>query len=99
MKINIENKNFLLKRKEVVVVGSYNVNPGFVKVKEDIAKKFDASQEVIVVKGIHGNFGSHEFLIDAFIYDSVKDMEMVEPKKKVKKVAGEIAVVPAGGKK
>ena len=94
-----EKKNSLLKRNEIIVSANYDSNPGFAKVQEDIAKKFDASDELVVVKRIHGGFGTREFKVNAFIYSSTKDKEIVEPKKKEKKVAGEAAPVPAGVKK
>lgn len=95
MKVIMENINKLLKRKEVVVVGKYDSNPGFAKVHEDIAKKFDVGSDLVVVRTIQGGFGTHEFKIDAFIYDSVKDKEMIEPKKKEKKKIGEVVAAPA----
>ncbi len=96
MKVNMESVNKLLKRKEIIISASYDSNPGFAKVGEDIAKKFGVGDDVIVVKGINGGFGTHEFKVDAFIYDSVNDKEMVEPKKKVKK--GEAAASAVGKK-
>ena len=101
MKVVMERTNELLKRKEIVVSANYDSNPGFVKVKEDIAKKFNANHDLVVIKGIHGGFGTQDFKIDALVYNSAEDKEMVEPKKKEKNKAGESAPAPAavGGKK
>jgi ribosomal protein S24E len=99
MRVVMEKTNELLKRKEIIISANYDSNPGFVKVQEDIAKKFNVNHDLVVVKGIHGGFGTHDFKIDAFIYDSVKDKEIVEPKKKDKNKTAEAASAPAGGKK
>jgi len=87
MKMDVvkEFDNRLLKRKEVEVSDRYNSNPGLSKVLEDIAKHLKVKEEVVVIKKINSHFGSNNFLIDAFIYDSPADKERVEPKKKEKK--------------
>lgn len=85
MNIVKEFKNNLLKRKEIEIIGSYESNPGFEKTKKDIATHFKISEELIVVKNVKSSFGSNEFLISAFIYNSNNDKEKIEPKKKEKK--------------
>jgi len=80
-----EFDNRLLKRKEVEVSKQYDSNPGFAKVSEDIVKHLNVKEEVIVIKKINSYFGSNNFLIDVFIYDSSTDKERIEPKKKEKK--------------
>jgi len=86
-------KNSLLKRREVKVVVESPSNPGFQNSIKMIADQFKASEDSIAVKEVKSKFGRNTFLIDAFIYDSVKDKELIEPKKKVKKDAA------AGGAK
>jgi len=87
MKMDVvkEFDNRLLKRKEVEVSKQYNSNPGFAKVLEDITKHLNVKEEVVVIKKINSHFGSNNFLIDAFIYDSSKDKERVEPTPKQSK--------------
>ena len=80
-------KNNLLKRREVKVLVESESNPGFSKAMSMISAQFKAKEEAIVVKAVKSKFGRNTFLIDAFIYDSVKDREFIEPKKKVKKAA------------
>ena len=80
-----EFDNKLLKRKEVVVREEFNGNPGFAKSTELIAKEFKTDQEKISVKKIESGFGSNEFTIEAFIYDSKEQKDTIEPKKKEKK--------------
>ena len=87
MKMDVvkEFDNRLLKRKEIEVSNQYSSNPGLSRVLEDITKHLNVKEEVVVIKKINSYFGSNNFLIDAFIYDSSADKERVEPKKKEKK--------------
>ena len=84
MNILKEFKNSLLKRKEVKVSQEYESNPGFNKALQDIAKHFKVQEDFIVINKLESNFGTNEFLIEAFIYNSLKDKERIEPKKKEK---------------
>mgnify|MGYP001583543943 CR=1 FL=1 len=85
MKITSKSHNKMLKRHEIDAVVNSHKNPGFESVKNDIANDLNVNSDMIVVKEVMGSFGKHEFKIKAFIYESVKDKEMIEPKKKVKK--------------
>ena len=80
-------KNNLLKRREVKIVVESISNPGITNAADMIAKQFKADENTIIVKTLKSKFGRNTFLIDAYIYDSVKDKEYIEPKKKVKKEA------------
>jgi ribosomal protein S24E len=89
MKVINNFKNSLLKRKELKVAVESESNPSFPSSTKRIAEEFGASEDLIVIKGIRGQFGRKNFLIDAMIYDSVADKERIEPKKKEKvKVEG-----------
>ena len=48
--------------------------------------KFDADK--VAVRPVKSHFGSNEFVVEAFVYDTAKDREMIEPKVKPKKVVG-----------
>ncbi len=72
MKIVNELDNKLLNRKEISIRAEYDVNPGFEKVTKELAEKFKTTEDLIVVRSVKGNFGSHEFFIDAFIYDNTE---------------------------
>jgi ribosomal protein S24E len=85
MKIQSEFGNDLLKRKEIVVNKAYDSNPGFETVTKEIAAKFKVNEDVIAIRKIGSSFGTDSYLMKAFIYDSVKDKERIEPKKKEKK--------------
>ena len=80
-------KNNLLKRREVQLVVSAEKNPGLGGASKIMSDNFKVGEENIVIKKIKGKFGRDTFLIDALIYNSVKDKEMVEPKIRVKKSA------------
>ena len=80
-------QNKLLNRREVQVVMESSSNPGFEGAKKIIGDNFKAKEEMIAVKKVKGKFGRDTFLVDAFIYDSVRDKERIEPKVKVKKSA------------
>ncbi len=87
MKI-IENKrNDLAKRKEIKVIVSAEKNPGFESSLKSISEHFKSPAENIAMKEIKSKFGRDTFLITAFVYDSVSDKELFEPKKKLKKEA------------
>ena len=85
MKVIREAKNKMLKRKELVVKEFYDSNPGFSGATKLISEKFGANDDVIVIKKINGSFGTREFLIEAYIYESGADKERAEPKAKEKK--------------
>ncbi len=80
METILDKKNELLKRREVKLVVEAESNPGFQEGVKIISKKFGASDDLIVMRGVKGKFGRHTFLIDAFIYDSLKDREIFHGK-------------------
>jgi len=81
-------RNDLLKRNEIVIVNEYDSNPGFEKTKSDLASGLKVDAENIVIRRVGSHFGSNEFVVEAFVYDSPEDLAKVEPKKKEKKKAG-----------
>jgi ribosomal protein S24E len=87
MEILKDARNDLLKRREIEAVDNVDSNPGFENSKKNIAEKLKTQEENIVVKNVTGKFGSDDFLINAFIYDSKDEMTKVEPRKKEKKSA------------
>lgn len=89
MKVLVDFHNTLLHRRDVVMTKSYNSNPGFIIVKQDIASHFKVSPDCVVVLAIRGGFGISEFTLEARLYDSVEFLQSVEPKPKVKKVEAE----------
>ncbi len=81
-------RNELLKRREVKFAVESEKNPGFEFVVKEIAEKFKTSEENVAVKSLKNNFGSNNFLVEAFVYDSLDDKNKIEPGPKVKKSSG-----------
>lgn len=75
-----------MKRREVSFLVHETKNPGFA-ISAKVAEHFKADAGLVVVKNIKSGFGKSEFLVDAFIYDTL-EAKAIEPKPKVKKVAG-----------
>ncbi len=92
MKTVKEVKNELLKRKELLFSFEAERNPGFEASKKIIVEKLKVAPENVAVRSVRGNFGSKEFVVEAFVYENAKDKELIEPKVKPKKVQ------PGGGK-
>ena len=86
-KILSKNKNEFMHRDEILIEIEANVNPGFDEVKEIIGK----DKDLIVVKSIRGNFGSHSFIAEVFVYDSKENKNKIEiiPRKIKLKLAEE----------
>lgn len=92
MKLISEFRNELLKRKEVKFSVEAESNPGFTKVIEECANHFKVENERVVIKRLWNNFGTMNFFVEAFVYDSIEDKNNIEPKPKVKKEAAKAAI-------
>jgi len=75
MKIIDDFKNELLKRQEIKISLEAEKTPSFEEARKIISEHFKKAEEVIEILGIKGSFGSNEFKIEAFIYDSKEDLE------------------------
>ena len=82
LKIVEEKNNLLFKRKEVKATLESETAPSRTHILELLSKKFSASPESIKILGIKGSFGFKKFCIEANIYQSKEEKEMVELKKK-----------------
>ena len=91
MEIIEDKKNSLCNRREVKVIAEAEKNPSVEEAINLIAEEFKADKENIVINLIKGKFGRSTFLISAFVYKSKEDKEKIEPKKKVKKGAEQVA--------
>jgi len=89
MDITKDFKNNLLKRRELKLAIESPSNPGFENTKKTISEKFKTEVDNIAVKSLINNFGTNEFMIEAFIYDSKDHKDKIEPKIKPKKKAGQ----------
>lgn len=91
----MDNKNSLLKRREVKIIVEAKSNPGFSDAMKMVSEQFKAKEENIVVHNVKGKFGRKTFLIDAFVYDSKEDKERIEPKPKAKKAEPQTPITSA----
>ena len=82
LKIIEEKNNPLFGRKEIKAVIESEKTPSRVQILELLSKKFSASPETIKIRGIKGSFGVKSFNIEANIYQSKEEKEMIELKKK-----------------
>jgi len=82
LKILEEKHNQLFKRKEIKAALESETTPSRNHVLELLSKKFETPKENIKIKGIKGNFGVKNFSIEANIYPSEEEKDMVELKKK-----------------
>ncbi len=85
MNIVKENKNEFLKRKEISISEHFDSNPGYEKMKQEIAHKFKAEPGCIAIKSLKSGFGSRNFVVEFYIYDTVEDYTKMEVRKKKKK--------------
>lgn len=87
MNILNDKTNELLKRREIKFKIDSESNPGYEGAKKVVTEKLKVPHENIAIKFVKNNFGTKEFTIEAFIYHSIKDKELIEPKPKAKKGA------------
>jgi len=85
MEIQSEVQNKLLKRKEIRGMMKADSNPGFEQVKQMLAKHSKADADSIAIKYLKNNYGSNEFVVEAFIYESKEHKDFIEQKPKSKK--------------
>jgi len=82
LKILEERDNQLFKRREIKAVISSEITPSRNVILELLSKKFNIPIENIKIKGIKGNFGVNNFNIEANIYSSSQEKDLIELKKK-----------------
>ncbi|MFH1711129.1 MAG: hypothetical protein ABH840_02345 [Nanoarchaeota archaeon] len=87
-KVLEEKENSLLNRREVKIVVEAGKNPSMPEAVKIVSEKFKSSEELVAIKGIMGKFGRNTFLISANVYKTKEEMDLVEPKVKMKKEAG-----------
>jgi len=87
MEIKIEKQEHkpLVERDEVVVNIKSETTPSNAQVKEEIAKKLNKTQELVIVKKINQKFGEHKASALAYVYKSQEALTKFEPKKKEKR--------------
>lgn len=81
-KVTEEKENPLFNRKEIFFEIHASVTPSRLETSKSVSEKFSVPVENIKIKSINGKFGSDIFSGSAFIYNSEKDKDKVEIKKK-----------------
>jgi len=76
-KITKEKKNALFSRNEVEVLVRRDITPSQAEARKIICEKFSCDEKLIRIKNILSRFGSKEFLISAFIYDSKESFDKI----------------------
>jgi len=97
LKILEEKNNPMFKRREIKAVIASEITPSRNAILELLSKKFDAPVENIKIKSIKGNFGANNFSIEANIYSSKQEKEIVELKKKKETRPSEVELKKEGG--
>jgi len=82
LKIIEKKENPLFNRKEIIFQIDSEITPSRVEVGNLIVKEFSTSLDKIKIKSILGKFGSKNFKVNVFIYDSEENKNSVEPKRK-----------------
>jgi len=85
MEILKDIRNDLFKRQEINAIIESEKNPDFTEMKKQVSEQTGKPEENINVYNIKGSFGSKEFKIDAYVYDSKEDLEKNKKKKKQEK--------------
>jgi ribosomal protein S24E len=99
MEIKQDKRNDLLNRQEVIADLEAEKNPGFDEARKKLAEHFSKPEENIDVYGLKGSFGKNVFRINAFIYDSKKDLDRMKALRMTRKERGEIKKAAEEAKK
>jgi len=75
MEIKLNTRNDLFNRNEINAEIKTEKNPSFDGVKKMLSEEIGKPEENINVYNITGRFGLKKFDIDAYVYDSKKDLE------------------------
>ena len=95
LKILEEKNNPLFNRKEIIAALESETTPSRSHVLELLSKNFSVPMENIKIKSVKGKFGTRNFTIEANIYNSAKDKDAIELKKKKESVAAAPQAAPA----
>ncbi len=85
MNITHDTNNPLLHRREIKGLYPSASNPGYTAVQKILAESTGVADTMVVVKRISNAYGSSDFLIEAFVYDSLESLQKFEPKPKAAK--------------
>lgn len=95
----VEKVNELLGRKEVGGDVSFSGStPSYADFSKAFAQKFSIPEETVVVKNIFTKFGSASARFVVYVYTSVNEKNLFEPKVKVKKGKSTEGAAPEAAK-
>ncbi|MFH1325304.1 MAG: hypothetical protein ABIH49_00850 [archaeon] len=77
-----EFENKLFNRKEISLEIETKITPKTEEIKKLISDKFSLPAGNVEMKKINGKFGSNNFIINAFVYNSEEDKNKIENKNK-----------------
>ena len=81
----MDTRNELLKRAEVSFTLESEKNPTYDEMKKIISEKFSKPEEQIHILHVLGHFGKRNFLVQAHVYDEMKNFESVKKLEKTRK--------------
>ena len=87
MKSLNKTRNDLLKRDEISLALEHTSTPSMAEATKLLSENLKVAAEMVVVKDIRNKYGSREFIVRAFVYDSADGKQKVEPRPKEKKSA------------
>lgn len=85
LKITKQKENPLFRRVEIVAEIESDSTPSTAEMEKKISMEISSDPAGVKVRKIKGHFGSKQFSIIAMAYNSEKDKNEIEPKKKEKK--------------
>jgi len=99
MEVIKDKKNELFKRQELSLVVDGDKNPGFSEVRKMISEKVGKPEENIDVLKVEGSFGQKKFDVEAYVYNSKEDLDVMGQLRLTKKQKDEAKKVEEEAKK
>ncbi len=80
-----ERKNALFGRNEIEMSLEAETSPSHEEVQKLVSEKISSPIENLAIKKISNRFGSNNFIVKVFVYDSEEQKNKIEPKLKERK--------------
>ncbi|MEN9626363.1 MAG: hypothetical protein RL557_691 [archaeon] len=81
----MDTRNELFKRQEVSFTVESEKNPTYDEMKTVISEKFSKPEGQVHILQVLGHFGKNTFLVNAHVYDHLKDLESIQKLGKTRK--------------
>lgn len=85
MAITRDFDNKLLKRREMIVSVQAEKNPSMSEALDIVSSEGKSEKDLVAIRSIRNSFGTDNFEIEAFVYQTKDLKARYEPKPKVKK--------------